>query len=109
MTEAIKKLGGGSAEQLRDETVGPSFGNELKRKAMWGLIIGVSAQLAYVAWRFRWTFGIGAVVAMLHDALLALGLFAWLQKPFDAVFLAALLTIIAYSVNDSVVVFDRIR
>jgi len=74
-----------------------------------GLIIGVGLQLAWVAYRFRWTFGLGAVLAMLHDALLVLGLYAWLQKPFDAVFLAAMLTIIAFSVNDSVVVFDRIR
>jgi SecD/SecF fusion protein len=105
----FKELGGGKAEREQDTTIGPSFGKELKRKAMIGLFIGVALQLAYVAWRFRWTFGIGAVVAMLHDALLVLGLFTWLGKPFDAVFLAALLTIIAFSVNDTVVVFDRIR
>ena len=59
--------------------------------------------------RFRWTFGAAAVVAMFHDVVILLGLFAWLGKPLDGVFLAALLTVIGYSVNDSVVVFDRIR
>lgn len=105
---AVKELGG-TADRLQDSTVGPSFGKELERKAVKGLIIGVLAQLCWVAYRFRWTFGIGAVVAMLHDAVLTVGIFAWLSRSFDAVFLAALLTIIAYSVNDTVVVFDRIR
>ena len=67
------------------------------------------AQLAYLAVRFRWTFGAAAVAAMTHDVVILLGLFAWLGKPLDGVFLAALLTVIGYSVNDSVVVFDRIR
>lgn len=107
--QVMKDLGGGTVNTLRDETVGPSFSDELKRKAMIGLSLGLLAQLIYVGYRFRWTFGLGAVVAMIHDALLVLGIFAWWQKPFDAVFLAALLTIIAFSVNDSVVVFDRIR
>jgi SecD/SecF fusion protein len=66
-------------------------------------------QLGYLAVRFRWTFGAAAVVAMFHDVAVLLGLFAWLGKPLDGVFLAALLTVIGYSVNDSVVVFDRIR
>jgi SecD/SecF fusion protein len=59
--------------------------------------------------RFRWTFGAAAVVAMAHDILILIGVFAWLGKPIDGVFLAALLTVIGYSVNDSVVVFDRVR
>jgi SecD/SecF fusion protein len=62
-----------------------------------------------MAVRFRWTFGAAAVVAMFHDVAILLGVFAWLGKPLDGVFLAALLTVIGYSVNDSVVVFDRIR
>ena len=59
--------------------------------------------------RFRWTFGAAAVLAMAHDVVILVGMFAWLGKPVDGVFLAALLTVIGYSVNDSVVVFDRIR
>ncbi len=66
-------------------------------------------QLIYLAIRFKWTFGVAAVGAMAHDVLLVVGLFAWLDKPIDGIFLAAALTIIGLSVNDTVVVFDRIR
>ena len=66
-------------------------------------------QLLYLAIRFRWTLGAAAVIAMAHDVLILVGVFAWLGKPIDGVFLAALLTVIGYSVNDSVVVFDRVR
>lgn len=109
VNETIGSLGGGQATVLRDETTGPTFGEELKRKALLALVIGVLIQFALVAVRFRWTFGVGAVLGMIHDAILLLGLFVWLSKPFDSVFLAALLTVISYSVNDTVVVFDRIR
>jgi SecD/SecF fusion protein len=71
--------------------------------------IALVAQLLYLAVRFRWTFGGAAVLAMLHDVVIVTGTFAWLGKPIDGVFLAALLTVIGYSVNDSVVVFDRVR
>jgi SecD/SecF fusion protein len=100
---------GGEAELLRDEKVGPSLGNELRRKAVIALGVALAAQLGYLAIRFRWRWGAAAVTAMFHDVLLLVGVFAWLGKPIDGVFLAALLTVIGYSVNDSVVVFDRIR
>jgi len=105
---AVASLGG-QAEELRDEFIGPTIGAELRRKALIALGIALLVQLAYLAMRFRWTFGAAAVIAMFHDVAILLGLFAWLGKPLDAVFLAALLTVIGYSVNDSVVVFDRIR
>jgi SecD/SecF fusion protein len=100
---------GGQTEELRDEFIGPSIGAELRRKALIALGIALVVQLGYLAIRFRWTFGAAAVIAMFHDVAILLGLFAWLGKPLDGVFLAALLTVIGYSVNDSVVVFDRIR
>jgi len=100
---------GGTTTKVRDEFIGPSLGDELKRKALIALGLALAAQMIYLAARFRWTFGGAAVIAMAHDVLLLLGLFAWLGKPIDGVFLAALLTVIGYSVNDSVVVFDRIR
>jgi SecD/SecF fusion protein len=100
---------GGQIEELRDEFIGPTIGAELRRKALIALGIALLVQLAYLAVRFRWTFGAAAVIAMVHDVAILLGLFAWLGKPLDGVFLAALLTVIGYSVNDSVVVFDRIR
>jgi SecD/SecF fusion protein len=100
---------GGQATELRDELIGPTIGAELRRRALIALGVALVVQLGYLAVRFRWTFGAAAVVAMLHDVAILLGLFAWLGKPLDGVFLAALLTVIGYSVNDSVVVFDRIR
>jgi SecD/SecF fusion protein len=100
---------GGQASELRDEFIGPTIGAELRRKALLALGIALVVQLGYLAIRFRWTFGAAAVLAMFHDVAILLGLFAWLGKPLDGVFLAALLTVIGYSVNDSVVVFDRIR
>ncbi|HVQ90498.1 MAG TPA: protein translocase subunit SecD [Mycobacteriales bacterium] len=100
---------GGATEQVRDEFIGPSLGDELRRKAVIGLVIALAAQLVYLAVRFRLVFGVAAVLAMTHDVLILVGVFAWLGKPVDGVFLAALLTVIGYSVNDSVVVFDRIR
>ena len=100
---------GGQAVELRDEFIGPTIGAELRRKALLALGIALVVQLGYLAARFRWTFGAAAVMAMFHDVAILLGLFAWLGKPLDGVFLAALLTVIGYSVNDSVVVFDRIR
>jgi SecD/SecF fusion protein len=100
---------GGQVQELRDEFIGPTIGAELRRKALIALGIALLVQLGYLAIRFRWTFAAAAVIAMFHDVAILLGLFAWLGKPLDGVFLAALLTVIGYSVNDSVVVFDRIR
>jgi SecD/SecF fusion protein len=71
--------------------------------------VALAAQLAYLAVRFHWQWSVSAVTAMAHDVLILIGAFAWLGKPIDGVFLAALLTVIGYSVNDSVVVFDRVR
>ncbi|WP_129305147.1 protein translocase subunit SecD [Streptomyces sp. L2] len=99
----------GRAEKLRDEAIGPSLGKELRRGALIALTVALGAQLVYLAARFRWLFGTAAVAALAHDVVILVGIFAWLGKPLDGVFLAALLTVIGYSVNDSVVVFDRIR
>src|SRR3954469_25106701 len=100
---------GGGATLERDELIGPSLGDELRKKALIALGVALAAQLAYLPFRFRWTFAVSAVVAIAHDVAILVGTFAWLGKPIDGVFLAALLTVIGYSVNDSVVVFDRIR
>lgn len=99
----------GKAHQVRDEKIGPSLGSELRTKALIALGLAVLAQLAYLAVRFDWRLGVATVVALAQDVLLVVGAFAWLGKTFDGVFLAAVLTVIGYSVNDSVVVFDRVR
>ncbi|MEO3977944.1 protein translocase subunit SecD [Streptomyces sp. CAU 1734] len=93
----------------RDERIGPSLGSELRTHALIALSVAVAAQLLYLTVRFRWTFATAAVAAMVQDVLLVVGLFAWLGKPVDSVFLAALLTVVGYSVNDTVVVLDRLR
>jgi SecD/SecF fusion protein len=108
VTAAVEDLGG-SATIARDEFVGPSIGDELRKQAAIALGIGLGAQLLFLAFRFRWTYGASAVVALFHDVIILLGVFAWLGKDIDGVFIAALLTVIGYSINDSVVVFDRIR
>jgi SecD/SecF fusion protein len=100
---------GGTVTKQRDDLIGPTLGNELRKKAILALGIALAVQLAYLAIRFRWSFGLAAVLAMLHDVLIVVGIFAWLGKPIDGVFLAAALTIIGVSVNDSIVTLDRIR
>jgi SecD/SecF fusion protein len=105
---AVSRIGG-EAQKVGDEFVGPTLGEELRRKALIALGLALAAQLLYSAIRFRWSYGLSAVAAMFHDVLILLGIFAWLGKQIDGVFLAALLTVIGYSINDSVVVFDRIR
>ncbi len=106
---AVVQSLGGAADEVRDEFIGPTIGDELRRKAVIALGLGLGAQLLYLAARFRWTYGASAVVALFHDVMILVGIFAWLQKDIDGVFVAALLTVIGYSINDSVVVFDRIR
>ncbi|MER7789861.1 protein translocase subunit SecD [Streptomyces sp. NPDC097640] len=108
VTGTIGGLGGGT-EKIRDELIGPSMGDELRRNALIALSLALGAQLLYLAVRFRWIFGTAAVAALVHDVVVLIGVFAWLGKPIDGIFLAALLTVIGYSVNDSVVVFDRVR
>jgi SecD/SecF fusion protein len=108
VSNAIAGVGGGS-EVLRDELIGPSLGAELRSGALIALGVALAAQLLYLAVRFRWTFSAGAVVALAANVAVVVGSFAWLGRPLDGVFLAALLTVIGYTVNDSVVVFDRIR
>lgn len=100
---------GGTVEKLDDQTLSASLGQELRDKALIAFGVALLAQLLYLAIRFKWTFGVSAVAAMAHDVVLVVGLFAWLDKPIDGIFLAAAMTIIGLSVNDTVVVFDRIR
>lgn len=100
---------GGETRVEADDLIGPTLGNELRQKAIIALAIALVMQLAYLAVRFRWTFAASAVLAMFHDVLIVLGVFAWLGKPIDGIFLAAALTIIGVSVNDSIVTMDRIR
>ena len=99
----------GNVEKERDELVGPSLGKELRDKALIAFGIAIAAQMIYLAWRFRWTYAAAAVLSMMSVVLTVVGVFAWWGKPIDGVFLAAVLSIIGLAVNDTIVVFDRIR
>ncbi len=100
---------GGDVTKQRDELVGPTLGQELRTKALIAFAIAVGAQMLYLAVRFRWTYAGAAVASMTHVVITVVGVFAWLGKPIDGVFLAAVLSIIGLAVNDTIVVFDRIR
>lgn len=91
------------------ESVGPKVSGELIQTAMIAVILAIGAVLIYIWLRFEWQFAVGAVVALVHDVLLTIGVFSELQIRFDLAIIAALLTIVGYSLNDTVVVFDRVR
>ncbi len=93
----------------RTEYVGPEVGKELRNKGIMALIIVTLGILIYVGFRFEWRFAVGGVLAMLHDPILVVGFFAITQEEFSLTVIAALLVIMGYSLNDTVVVFDRMR
>ncbi|MDQ3628583.1 MAG: protein translocase subunit SecD [Actinomycetota bacterium] len=105
---SLAELAGGVTRD-RDDLIGPSLGAELRNNAIIALGVALAAQMIYLAFRFRWTFGLAAIVAMVHDVVAVIGIFAWTGKTVDGIFLAAALTIIGLSVNDTVVVYDRVR
>jgi len=93
----------------RTDSVGPQVSQQLGQQAALALLMTLLLVLIYIAFRFRWRFGVGSLVASLHDPIVAVGAIALLGIPFDLNVVAALLTILGYSVNDTVVIFDRIR
>ena len=95
--------------QRRVEVVGPAVSSELRMTGIIAVFVGLLAISAYVWFRFEWQFAVGVVVSLAHDVLLMVGIFSLFQLEFDLSIVAALLTILGYSVNDSVVVSDRIR
>jgi len=99
----------GGVTKERDELIGPTLGKELRDKALIAFAVAIGAQMLYLALRFRWTYASAAVLSMVHVVLTVVGVFAWLGKPVNGVFLAAVLSIIGLAVNDTIVVFDRIR
>lgn len=98
-----------AVELRRTEFVGPQVGQELTERGALAILFALLMILAYIAFRFQWKFAVGAVVATLHDPIVVLGFFALTGIPFDLTVLAAILAVIGYSVNDTIVVFDRIR
>jgi len=105
----LKKGTGQNIEMRRIEFVGASVGSDLKEQGGLAMLTALICILVYVAFRFEWRFALGAVIALFHDVILTLGLFSILGLEFDLTVLAAILAIIGYSLNDTIVVFDRIR
>lgn len=99
----------GPGEVRSVEFVGPTFGKELFEKGILALVYALIGVMIYVAFRFEWKFSLGSVVALVHDVVITVGLFSLLQIEFTLPVLAALLAVIGYSLNDTIVVFDRIR
>ena len=93
----------------RNEKVGPVIGKELTMNAIYALIVASILMIIYISFRFEWKFGVAAVLALLHDVFVVIGVFSILQIEVDSSFVAAVLTIIGYSINDTIVIFDRIR
>lgn len=98
-----------NVEFLSAESVGASIGKELTNKAILAVIIAALAMLVYISLRFEWTFGVAAIVSEIHDILFVLGLFSLFQWEINTSFIAAILTVVGYSINDTIVIFDRIR
>lgn len=105
LTEAL----GGQVEFTRTEVVGPQVSGELFTGGLIALGVAVVLMLVYIWFRFEWQFGLGAVVGLFHDVILVFGLFALFKLEFTLTAVAAILTVIGYSMNDTVVVFDRLR
>ena len=99
----------GKIQVLRLETVGPVVGEELRQQAFVALILALGGILAYMAFRFQFRFGMAAVLSLLHDAILMIGVYSLTGKEVGVSFIAAILTVVGYSLNDSIVVLDRVR
>jgi preprotein translocase subunit SecF len=115
-------LPGNTIDEKRFESIGPVVGEELKNKAIWAVSIAVIMMIAYIAWAFRkvskpvasWKYGLGAIIALIHDLIITTGIFSVLGHfspnfEIDLLFVTAMLTILGYSVNDTIVVYDRTR
>lgn len=96
-------------EYRRTEVVGPTVGDELREAAIYAILFAIGAILIYIWLRFEWQFSVCAIVALVHDVVTTIGLFALLQLEFNLATVAAVLTIAGYSINDTVVIFDRVR
>jgi len=107
--ETVRGELGESVEYRRVEVVGPTVSGELIEAGVLAIVLAVGMMLVYIWFRFEWQFSVGAVVALVHDVVITLGVFAILQLEFNLSIIAALLTIVGYSMNDTVVVYDRVR
>ncbi|WP_271410911.1 protein translocase subunit SecF [Pseudomonas sp. Q1-7] len=110
VADALRKVDAESRFELkRVEFVGPQVGEELRDQGGLAMLLALGGILLYLAFRFQWKFGVGAVASLVHDVVVTLGILAFFQVPFDLTVLAAVLAMIGYSLNDTIIIFDRIR
>lgn len=109
VARSLQEASSGAVELKRTEFVGPQIGDELANDGGLGMLFALAVVMVYVAMRFQFKFSVGAVVALVHDVVITLGIFSFFQLDFDLTVLAAVLAVIGYSLNDTIVVFDRIR
>ncbi len=107
--QALSELLGDGHEFLRQDVVGPTVSGELLRGGITAVVLAIGMMLLYIWFRFEWQFSLGAILALAHDVTLTLGVFALTQIDFNLPIIAAILTIVGYSMNDTVVVYDRVR
>lgn len=106
---ALNKEYSGQFEILSATSIGPKVGDDLKRQAVFATLYALGGMLIYIAFRFEWIYGAAAVFAVFHDTLVTLGLFSIFNREINLTVIAALLTLVGYSMNDTIVVFDRVR
>ena len=109
VVDAMRQDLEGEFEIRRVEIVGPQVSRELIQTGLLAVVAAISSMLIYIWFRFEWQFSVGAVMALVHDVILTIGVFSLLQLDFNLSILAAILTIVGYSMNDTVVVYDRVR
>ncbi len=110
VAEALRKAGADNpAVVKRVEFVGPQVGEELRDQGGIGMLLALGGVLIYLAFRFQWKFAVGAIISLIHDVVVTMGILSFFQITFDLTVLAAVLAIIGYSLNDTIVVFDRVR
>jgi preprotein translocase subunit SecF len=109
LSDAVKASNLGPFTEINREVVGPAIGEDLQRKGLWATLLSVLGITAYIALRFRLTFAVGAIAATLHDILVTLAFLVFFGYDLSLNVIAALLTITGYSVNDTIVIFDRVR
>ena len=109
VSQALNKDFQGKFDIVSSESVGPKAGEDLRRQAVFATLYALGGILIYMAFRFEWIYGAAAVFAVFHDVLITLGMFSITQREIDLTVIAALLTLVGYQVNDTIVVFDRVR
>ncbi|QMV62320.1 protein translocase subunit SecF [Pseudomonas berkeleyensis] len=110
VADALRKIDVDTRFELkRVEFVGPQVGEELRDQGGLAMLLALGGILLYLAFRFQWKFGVGAVASLAHDVVITLGVLAFFQVPFDLTVLAAVLAMIGYSLNDTIIIYDRIR